>query len=554
MISDDDVMRLFEQADPARRPDRANDHVAGAGYLAALREQRSIDMTITETPQTPAQSSRPRHWALIGAAAAVAALTIGLVAVVAQDNEPPPPADPAPAPITSPSEVEEVDIAEQFYAALNDRDLATLQTLMGDDGVYDGIPVEDMPAHLTALEAWDWTWKEVACEPEPADAGVRCEIAVRNRLTELTGTELSGSSLFTMIDGTIDRVDLDQLDFSDYSPNAFMPFQTWVSENHPDDYQTIWEENDSFRQTPESAALLDQHLTEYIREFRSEPEQGQPRVTPLLSGQPQQTVVGDITWTRIDGTSLPTSVFAGVDGGFIGLNPQDNVGTVWQSADGIEWEELTGPRVPDEELFIDDTEELTPADPPPSAAPEHQYVVFDGGLMALSPVPDESRDGWGLAGVELWTQADGTETWEPVEVPVPSGAQIDAAHISSNGSQVLFSIVSSDSPGANDPQRYEAWSTTDGTTWQVVDLDASDGLVYWPPESTDFGWMADEPDARPRGISVSADGLTWQNIPYSDLTDSMPGGMSILATAAGRTIFAISADSRVMLVGQVADQ
>ncbi len=266
MISDDDVMRLFEQADPARRPDRANDHVTGAGYLTALQQQRSIDMTITETPQTEAQSSRPRHWAFIGAAAAVAALVIGLVAAVARDNEPPAPADPPPtAPITSPSEVE---IAEQFYAALNDRDLATLQTLMGDDGVYDGIPAEDMPAHLTALEAWDWTWDEIACEP--ADAGVRCEIAARNRLTELTGTELSGSSLVTMTDGTIDRVNVDQLDFSDYSPNAFMPFETWLRDNHPDDYQTISGENDWFRQTTESAALLDQHLTEYVNEFRSD--------------------------------------------------------------------------------------------------------------------------------------------------------------------------------------------------------------------------------------------------------------------------------------------
>jgi hypothetical protein len=52
-----------------------------------------------------------------------------------------------------------------------------------------------------------------------------------------------------------------------------MPFQTWVRDNHPDDYQTIWEENDSFRQTPESAALLDQHLTEYVNEVRSEAEE-----------------------------------------------------------------------------------------------------------------------------------------------------------------------------------------------------------------------------------------------------------------------------------------
>ena len=272
MIRDDDVMRLFEQADPAHRPDRANDHVAGAGFLTALQQQRSIDMTITESPQTTAKAPRQRRWALLGAAAAVAALVVGLVAAVARDNEPNAPADPPPpAPTAQPSEV---GIAEQFFGALNARDLVTLQTLMGSDAVYDeDIVVEDMPAHIAALEAWDWTWEVVACEPETVDADVRCEIAVQNRLTELTGTELSGYSLFTMVDGKIDRVNLDGLDFSDYSPNAFVPFETWLQDNHPGDYQTISGENDWFRQTPESAALLDQHLTEYVDEVRAEADE-----------------------------------------------------------------------------------------------------------------------------------------------------------------------------------------------------------------------------------------------------------------------------------------
>jgi hypothetical protein len=74
-----------------------------------------------------------------------------------------------------------------------------------------------------------------------------------------------------MTDGKIDRV-LVEVDFSDYSTDAFMPFTTWLQDNHPDDYQTIFGENDTFRQTTESGALLDQHLTEYINEVRAETE------------------------------------------------------------------------------------------------------------------------------------------------------------------------------------------------------------------------------------------------------------------------------------------
>jgi hypothetical protein len=74
-----------------------------------------------------------------------------------------------------------------------------------------------------------------------------------------------------MTDGKIDRV-LVEVDFSDYSTDAFMPFTTRLQDNHPDDYQTIFGENDTFRQTTESGALLDQHLTEYINEVRAETE------------------------------------------------------------------------------------------------------------------------------------------------------------------------------------------------------------------------------------------------------------------------------------------
>ncbi len=130
-----------------------------------------------------------------------------------------------------------------------------------------------MPAHITALEAWDWEWEEVACQTESVDADVRCEITARNRLTDLDETGLSGYSLFTMTDGKIDRVFV-EVDFRDYSTFTFTPFTTWLSDNHPDDYQIIFEgENNTFRQTPESAALLDQHLTEYINEVRSETDE-----------------------------------------------------------------------------------------------------------------------------------------------------------------------------------------------------------------------------------------------------------------------------------------
>ena len=48
MITDDEIMRLFELADPARDDDGAR-MVDAAGYLDAL-QTRSYDMTIDQIP------------------------------------------------------------------------------------------------------------------------------------------------------------------------------------------------------------------------------------------------------------------------------------------------------------------------------------------------------------------------------------------------------------------------------------------------------------------------------------------------------------------------
>jgi len=259
MISDDEVMRLFEQADPARLPDRANDRVDGTGYLTALRPQRSITMTITESPQTESPTPPRRRWAMAGAAATVTALVIGLVALLARDDEPP---GPAAAPPT------DLDVAQQFMAAFNDRDLETMQATMGSDADFDGLPVAELPALVAYLEAWDWRWEEATCETSSVGPAVRCEFFDRNRLTDLTGAERPGSAEFTMVDGKIDHVEPGS-DLSDYSPNAFEPFRSWVSSNHPEDARKIWDSGGRVV-TEETAALLEQVLTEYENQYESE--------------------------------------------------------------------------------------------------------------------------------------------------------------------------------------------------------------------------------------------------------------------------------------------
>ena len=227
---------------------------------------RSIDMTITATPLASPPNPKSRRW-MMGEAAAAIGLVIGLVALTACDTgSPAPAAQPtAPAVTIPPTNIE---IAEQFITALNERDLATLQSIMGTDAeFYDDFSVDALPELVTGLEAWEWRSEDVTCEAQADDFDVQCATAEENRLTELTGVEFPGDVRFRMTDGKVTFMEL-EADFSEYGPNAFAPFEEWITTNHPDDAALIFQQ-DMRVLTGEVAALLDQHLTSYSDDYRS---------------------------------------------------------------------------------------------------------------------------------------------------------------------------------------------------------------------------------------------------------------------------------------------
>lgn len=107
-------------------------------------------------------------------------------------------------------------------------------------------------------------------------------------------------------------------------------------------------------------------------------------------GETQQTIVGDITWTLVEGdaSTQPSFVQAEIDGEFYGLEAD---GRAWRSTDGITWE-LTERR------------------------PEGILGVFDYGGETWARTT--SGDGSGLS---RW---DG-EAFVPVELPASSAPEVD---------------------------------------------------------------------------------------------------------------------------------
>jgi hypothetical protein len=86
VITDDEVMRLFERADPARLDDSAP-VIDAAGYLDTLRT-RSIDVTLTKTPPAPTGPSSRHRWRIIAAAAAAVVLIAGAAVVLTARSSP----------------------------------------------------------------------------------------------------------------------------------------------------------------------------------------------------------------------------------------------------------------------------------------------------------------------------------------------------------------------------------------------------------------------------------------------------------------------------------
>jgi hypothetical protein len=102
VITDDEVMRLFERADPARVDDAAP-VIDAAGYLYTLRE-RSSNVTLIDTEPTPIRPPSRHRWPIIiAAAAAVVLLVVGAVIVAARDNATVPEIPAGPPPTLAPA-------------------------------------------------------------------------------------------------------------------------------------------------------------------------------------------------------------------------------------------------------------------------------------------------------------------------------------------------------------------------------------------------------------------------------------------------------------------
>jgi hypothetical protein len=278
VITDDEVMQLFAQADPARVSDVAPT-VDAAAYLDALRT-RSTDMTLVENPP-PRSDGKPRtpRWLLMSAAAAVVVVVLGALVVANRDDSAGVMTDqtpvatsfpPAPEPAAAPTEAETV--AANFLAAYAAYDADAAAAFLPADADVSGLwnRATDWRLELQYMQATGLRLMVSGCEERGSSSTgvVQCPFEYHALRSEELGLGPYGDSSIslTVRDGKIASRSM-QVNYirNGFDVEMWSPFYEWVSAAYPDDAAAMYVDDTQERITPDSIPLWEQRTREYVQ-------------------------------------------------------------------------------------------------------------------------------------------------------------------------------------------------------------------------------------------------------------------------------------------------
>jgi len=292
VITDDEIMRLFERADPARDDDSRMADVAG--YLAAL-QTRSYDMTLIDTTEAPTKPPRDNRWLLPAIIAAAILLIVAGAVVLSRDDDQDqvqlstPPASAAVAPTTAaiaPTTAPEPSTALSVEAAI-----VLVRSYFDAFNAYDSDLAYSLLADGAMVDNRSWTAEQYRlgtgfsaaigekallgdCEPVDSEAPaitIRCDAGYAGQgSTELgLGPYGDGWTEVMIVDGKITSIN----SFIDFSENGFEmqiwdPYMAWMEASHPEDIPVLYADDSGESErsiaTDASNALWRQRTQEYV--------------------------------------------------------------------------------------------------------------------------------------------------------------------------------------------------------------------------------------------------------------------------------------------------
>ena len=276
MITDDDVVRLFERADPGAIRKRPRPWSMPPATSTPY-ERGAIDMTITRpapTPTEPSESSlagplspspQPRSWRSSSARCVFAAK--------GGDVEPDSATSPsvvAPDPQVTATAVE---TATAFLDAVAAHDVDRAASLLSDSALAELGGLTNLGLQFEWDRATGFQMLVTSCEPSTASpAGVvtvTCAYDFEGIRSDEVGLGpfVGSTYMFRVQDGEIISLsDNIEVEANSFSPEVWEPFAAWVLENHPDDVTVMYNDSSQTdrRFTDESIRLWEQNSHEYV--------------------------------------------------------------------------------------------------------------------------------------------------------------------------------------------------------------------------------------------------------------------------------------------------
>jgi hypothetical protein len=255
VITDDEIMRLFEQADPAR--DDGVRMVDAAGYLDALRT-RSYDMQLIDTTEAPTKTPRDNRWVLAAIVAAAIVLIVAGALIVSGGNDEEVPSGPPTSVLeTAPTTLveqaagqsveEAVALTRSYFAAQNDYDAELAMSYLSDDANIDGAPWVGPERYRLEIETAAASGRQgllgdcIPVETQPPII-IRCDLEYQDlRSGELgLGPFLGNSVDVGVADGKITSLVADvPVDENGYAQQVWDPFTAWMNLRHPGEMEII---------------------------------------------------------------------------------------------------------------------------------------------------------------------------------------------------------------------------------------------------------------------------------------------------------------------------
>ena len=271
MKTEDDIMRLFAQADPAG-DDEGVRTIDAAGYLDTLRT-RSTDMTIIETAPTPTEQPGRRRWIVTAAvAAAVALLVVAALVVASREDAPEVPAAPTTTTVAPEAAADPTpeSVAQAFVEAIAASDVAAATALLAPEADISNLAngTDDWQRVFLLREAQGHRLLVRSCESIGANGAtttVSCAFDFHDlRSDELGRAPFTGNTFEVVVEDGMVLSAQDSVDITVYSEQMWEPFNAWIESTHPDDVDIMYSEDAVVQYSDESIQLWDQRTREYV--------------------------------------------------------------------------------------------------------------------------------------------------------------------------------------------------------------------------------------------------------------------------------------------------